>query len=106
MALTAFADVLSRFLERPVVDQTKFDGSYDFSLEWTPDERQLGQMKMALPDAGPHGGPGPAMPPPSDIEGPSIFSALEEKLGLKLEARSLPIDALVVDSAEKVPTEN
>ena len=43
---------------------------------------------------------------PSGPNGLSLFQALQEKLGLKLEARKSPVDILVVDSAEKVPTEN
>jgi len=107
--LTAFADTLSHFLERPVVDQTKIEGSYDFSLEWTPDESQMQQMRLAIRDHGPgpgRGGAGNVEPAPTDIEGPSIFAAIEEKLGLKLEARNLAVEVLVIDHAEKVPTEN
>jgi len=91
-----------------VVDQTKIEGAYDFSLEWTPDESQMQQMKLAMPGAGPEHGrpPGNAMPAPADIEGPSIFAAIEEKLGLKLEARNLSVEVLVIDHADKVPTEN
>ena len=56
-------------------------GVFDLKLEWA-DERQ------ATPD------------------GPSIYTALQEQLGLKLEARKLPVEVLVIDHVEKVPTEN
>lgn len=107
MTLAGFSDMLSRMLDRPVVDQTKLEGSYDFTLEWTPDESQMQQMKLAFRDAGPGpGGAGHSVPASTDIEGPSIFAAVEEKLGLKLEARSLPMDVLVVDHADQVPEQN
>jgi uncharacterized protein (TIGR03435 family) len=71
-------------LGRPVVDKTGLDGVYSFDLEWTPEGR-------TEPEAG---------------APPSIFVALQEQLGLKLEAQKAPVDILVVDHAEKVPTEN
>lgn len=64
-------------LSRPVVDKTGLDGVFDFTLQWT-----------------------------TDPEGPSIFAALQEQLGLKLEAKKGPVEVLVVDHAEKVPTDN
>ncbi len=67
-------------LDRPVVDQTGLSGSFDITFDWKPGE----------PDA------------PSA----SLFAALQEQLGLKLEARKIPLEVLVVDHAEKVPKEN
>ena len=103
--LTDLAGILSRMLDRPVVDDTALKGSYSIDLEWVPDEREGGgimaKMKgMAEAASGdPHGDPlGPT--------GLSLFQALQEKLGLKLEARKSAVDILVVDGAEKVPTEN
>jgi uncharacterized protein (TIGR03435 family) len=92
-------------LDRPVVDQTEMKGTYDIDLEWVPDEREGGGMmaKMkAMAEAAsgdPHGDPaGPT--------GQSLFGALQDKLGVRLETRKIPVDILVVDSVEKVPTEN
>jgi len=89
-------DKLARFLERPqmavdrpVVDKTGLSGTYSFTLDWT------------LPDRA-----GGADSPKGDDQWPSIFGALQEQLGLKLEPGRARREVLVVDSAEKVPTEN
>jgi uncharacterized protein (TIGR03435 family) len=86
--------VLSRTLGRTIIDQTGLTGNYDINLEWTPDDTQ----NLLLPPDAPK-------PPPSDAAGPSIFTALQEQLGLKLEAQKGPVEIFVVDSAEK-PSEN
>jgi len=75
---------LAEVLKRPVQDATGVAGKFDFKLEWTPDDMQ-------------------AKPPDSDT-GPSIFAALQEQLGLKLESGKIPAEVLVIDSADK-PTE-
>ena len=84
--MQALADHLSNAalqLDRPVIDQTGLKGNYDFTLEWSPDNVPLG-----------------------DSAAPSLFTAVQEQLGLKLDARKAPVEIIVVDSAEKVPTEN
>jgi uncharacterized protein (TIGR03435 family) len=103
--LSALAGGLASMLDRPVVDLTEIKGTYNVDLEWVPDEREGGGLmaKMkAMAEAAstdPHGDPlGP--------NGLTLFGALQEKLGLKMEARKSPVDILVVDSGEKVPTEN
>jgi len=106
-----FADLLSRQMDRPVVDQTELQGFYDFSLEWTPDERQRMQFMPGMPGPPPGAGGedhaaragGPEGPPPS---GPTIFVAVQEQLGLKMEAKKSPVEILVIDHLEKAPTEN
>jgi uncharacterized protein (TIGR03435 family) len=77
-------------LGRPVVDATGLTGKYDFKLDWVPDESQ--------PNSG-----GDA--PPPDATGASIFAAIQEQLGLKLEAMKGPVEVLVIDHVEK-PSEN
>jgi len=73
-------------LDRPVVDKTEIKGRYDFDLEWAPDETQFGG----------------ALPPATEAAtSPPLFKAIEEQLGLKLEAMRGPVDALVVDAAER-----
>jgi uncharacterized protein (TIGR03435 family) len=82
LQMPMLAYLLSRFeRERPILDNTGLSGMYQVKLEW--------QLQNAV------GGPGP-----------SLFTALSEQLGLKLEARKGPVEILVVDSAEKIPTEN
>jgi uncharacterized protein (TIGR03435 family) len=77
-------------LDRPVVDKTALSGRYDFDLEFTPDETQFGGMLGR---------------PPSDAPLPGLFAALQQQLGLRLEATKGPVDVLVVDRAER-PSEN
>jgi uncharacterized protein (TIGR03435 family) len=87
------AELLSSITGQQVVDETGLEGTFDFNLEWTPDEMQ----KAATP------GETAAAAGPS---GPSIFSALPEQLGLRLEARKGPVAILVVDHVEKAATQN
>jgi uncharacterized protein (TIGR03435 family) len=87
--------LLSRQLGRTVLDETGLMGNYDFTLQWTPDESQGSMFKGA------EGGPAPASAPPPDSSGPSIFTALQEQLGLKLESRKGPVEILVIDHVEK-----
>jgi len=84
---------LSELLNRPVLDATEITGKFYFKLEWSPDDMQ------AKPLSGDqHSG--------SALDsGPSIFAALQEQLGLRLESGKVPAEVLVIDSAEK-PTEN
>jgi uncharacterized protein (TIGR03435 family) len=87
MANLAF--MLTRQLRRPVVDRTGLDGKYDFQIDYTP-------------DAGGCGGPAgePTAGAASD-ERPSIFTAIQETLGLKLEASKGPVEVVVIDRAAK-----
>jgi uncharacterized protein (TIGR03435 family) len=85
-------DTLARFLSegqtgRPVVNTTALNGAFDFRLEWTPDPALNG-----LTD--------PNQPPSADLSGVSIFTALQQQLGLKLDARTGSADTLVVTRAE------
>jgi bla regulator protein blaR1 len=91
--------MLSRMLGRTVIDKTGLTGKYDIQMHWTPDQAQLQLMA-------PPGGIPPGVPQPQfDPNGPSIFTALQEQLGLKLESQKGPVDMLVIDSVEK-PSEN
>ncbi len=105
--LSQLADFLSRMVDRPVLDMTNTKGNYDIKLDWTPEPGQ-GMMKglpvpMHAPPGGEGGGGGG---PAADSSGPSIYTAIQEQLGLKLEPRKAPVDILVIDHIEKVPTEN
>jgi bla regulator protein blaR1 len=91
-ALSQFANSLAMFTGRTVQDKTGLTGSYDVNLTWTPD-----QMPQRPPGA-------PELPPP-DPNGPSIFTALQEQLGLKLDSQKGPVAVLVIDRVER-PKEN
>jgi uncharacterized protein (TIGR03435 family) len=109
MSLASFADMLSRQMDRPVIDMTELKGLYDFTLEYTPDERQRMMPFMPGLPAGPvaeEHAPRANSSDSATAAGPTIFVAVQEQLGLKMEARKAPVEILVVDHAEKVPTEN
>jgi uncharacterized protein (TIGR03435 family) len=89
--MSAFVNMLAQQLGRPVIDKTDIKGNYDIKLEWTPDETTRG---IGI------GGGGEA-PPAGDSSGPSIFTALQEQLGLRLESQKGPVEVLVIDFAEK-----
>ena len=93
---------LAQQLGRTVVDKTGLTGEYDFTLTWTPQpgEGGAGFSPGPLGPGGPEGGP-----PPSDANGASIFTAVQEQLGLKLESEKGPVEILVLDRVEQ-PTEN
>ncbi len=95
--LAQLAMALSPRTGRIVVDKTGLSGMYDFDLQWTPEPGQ----------GGPTGPPPPGAPPlpPIDPNGPSLFTALQEQLGLKLEPQRGPVDVLVIDRVEQ-PTED
>jgi uncharacterized protein (TIGR03435 family) len=76
--------LLSEVVDRTVVNKTALMGAFDFHMEWAP-------LLMS--------------PVQSNNEGPSIFTAVQEQLGLKLEAAKGPVDFLVIDHAEK-PSDN
>jgi uncharacterized protein (TIGR03435 family) len=85
--MTNFVSLLQRaILDRPVVDKTGLSGRYDFDLEWAPDETQF---SGGLP------------PAPETSQSPPLFEAIQQQLGLKLEATRGPVSALVVDQAER-----
>jgi uncharacterized protein (TIGR03435 family) len=82
-----FVSLLQRaILDRPVVDKTGLTGKYDFDLEWAPDETQFG---------------GDVPPAGAAATSPPLFEAVQQELGLKLEATRGPVDALVVDAVER-----
>jgi uncharacterized protein (TIGR03435 family) len=92
--ISTLVTILARQLGRPVVDKTGLTGDYDYTVEYTPDDG-------APPPRPPDGSAPAAAPDP----GASIFTALQEQLGLKLESTKGPVDVVVIDHIEK-PTEN
>src|SRR5207237_794320 len=93
-------------LNRPVVDRTGLTGTFDADLRFTPEQ---------IPNFGPGGAPcisapqspggragaaGPCLPG-IDPNGPSIFTAVQEQLGLKLDSQRGPVEVLVIDRVEQ-----
>ena len=98
-AISELSIGLSRGVNRVVIDRTGLTGYFDYQLEWTPDQMPtLGQPASASPNA-------PPPPPPAPIDGPSIFTAVQEQLGLKLESTTGPVNVIVIDRVER-PTED
>jgi uncharacterized protein (TIGR03435 family) len=85
---------LSPQLEAPVIDMTGLNGLYDFDLKWVPDLSMTGGRPQ-----------GPEASPPPDLSGPSIFTAIQEELGLRLQSARAPIEILVIDHVER-PDQN
>jgi uncharacterized protein (TIGR03435 family) len=94
VSMELFADFLARQkdlpVDLPVLDMTGLTGCYDLTLSWVSDARRSGDTSPAADAAA----------------GPALVTALEEQLGLRLEARKAPLEILVVDRAERIPSEN
>jgi bla regulator protein BlaR1 len=91
LPLGYLASNLAYLLGRPVNDKTGLSGNYDYTLAYTPDAAQAAAV----------GPPGADAAPPPDPNGPSIFTALQEQLGLRLESAKGPVEVLVIDHAER-----
>ena len=89
---------LSRQVDRTVVDETGLSGSYDFELNWIPDSRPA-RLPSAPDGQTPPVRDGESAPAPSG--GPSIFTAIQEQLGLKLEAKKGLVAFYTIERAEK-----
>jgi uncharacterized protein (TIGR03435 family) len=90
LPMPTVAEVLTKILGRTVLDETGLTGEYDFTLEWTPIKSHAATEEQQGADS--------ASP---ESVGPSIFTAIHEQLGLKLESRETTVDVLVIDHAEK-----
>ena len=103
LTMVRFADMLSRFTDRPVVDMTNLKGSYDFNLDVTSEQYRTMLIRAGI-------AAGISLPPEAvrlvaGASDDSLGGAIQA-LGLKLEPRKAPLEVLVVDHAEKAPTEN
>jgi uncharacterized protein (TIGR03435 family) len=85
--MEGLATTLAPWASRIITDRTQLSGLFDFELTWTPD--QPPQL------------PADAAPPNIDPNGPSIFTALQEQLGLKLESTRGSVDVVVIDHVER-----
>jgi uncharacterized protein (TIGR03435 family) len=90
-------EFLSGQIFKPVTNGTGLKGKYDISLKWVPE--LTGGVVGSSPSLSP-------LPAQSEASGPSLFEALQDQLGLKLQPKKVAIDILVVDHMEKRPTEN
>jgi len=88
ITMDRFAEVLSRQMDLPVLNQTRLAGSFDLKLEWTPETGR--PVRDGTGDA-------------TMETGISIFTAIQQELGLRLRARKTPVEVLVIDHAEKPP---
>jgi len=86
--MPALANVFSNWRERVVLDRTGLQGTFDLKLEWVPDENVR-----------------PEEPEIASRPGASLFTAVQEQLGLRLEPRKGPVEILVIEGAER-PSEN
>jgi uncharacterized protein (TIGR03435 family) len=84
-SMEQFAELLGSQIRQPIVNATGLRGKFDFVVSWS--------FAATRPNA----------PPDSS---PSIFSAIQEQLGLKLESKKIPVDTLIVDHIERTPSEN
>jgi uncharacterized protein (TIGR03435 family) len=80
VSMSDFAFILQLMLSKPVLDQTGLSGRFDFVLKWTPDDEKVADPEVASP---------------------GIFTAMQEEIGLKLEAVKAPAEVLVVDKVER-----
>jgi uncharacterized protein (TIGR03435 family) len=104
VTLNEFSRSLSQRVGRVVVDRTGVTGLYDFTLTFAPEQMPFGGPGGPTPPAGVAVGTG--VPPGALLNGvdpnaPSLFTALQEQLGLKLEAQRGPVEMLVIDSIEQ-----
>ena len=92
--MAGFAQLLTQRLDRKVVDKTELTGRYDLKLDWTPEDR-----------AAPIGSGSNGTTGVPDLSSPSIFTAVQEQLGLKLDVQKAPVEFFVIDQVSK-PSEN
>ena len=103
LTMTAFADLLARFVDRPVVDRTELKGSYDFTIDLTPEDYMAMMIQSAV-------SAGVKLPPEAlrFLDGAtddSLHNALRN-FGLKLEPTKAPLEVLVIDRILKTPVAN
>jgi uncharacterized protein (TIGR03435 family) len=93
VSLDVFGRALSGQLGRLVIDRTMLTGTWDLLMEWAP------VRPLQAPDGG------GAVAPPAGADRPSVFTAIQEQLGLRLESATAPVNMLIVERLE-LPTEN
>jgi uncharacterized protein (TIGR03435 family) len=96
MSMAQFANTLSMVLGNPVLDKTEIAGSFDIHLEFNPEGTNLTGRGVLPLDAAPE----------DDRAKPSLFTALQQQAGLRLESAKVPATLLVIDHVERMPSEN
>lgn len=91
--ISTLVNLLAQDVDRPILDRTGLAGRYDFKLQWTPDDSAVQTSLGGAPD-------GNSAPPP-DTNGLSLFTALQEQLGLKLKSGKGPVEIIVIDHVER-----
>jgi len=106
VSMEGFAEMLARFVDRPIVDMTELKGNYQVALDLTLEVlmNMARSAGVAVPNPGQRGGPGQI----ADASDPSSNAILQsvQLLGLRLEPRKAPVEVIVIDRLEKTPTEN
>lgn len=95
VSMALLADMLTKQMDRPVLDMTGLAGFYDLTVDLSASSEAGGPDKEASP-----------MVSAKMMLGRSLLPVVQEQLGMKVEGRKLPADVLVIDHAERVPTEN
>jgi uncharacterized protein (TIGR03435 family) len=98
MTMPQFAEILSRRLGYPVLDMTGLAGAYRVTLEWAAENNVTAGNKVTKP--------GKTSEPKPDTDRASIFTALHDQMGLRLQARKAPVEIFVIDHIDKTPTAN
>ncbi len=96
--LATLARMLTAYLHRPVLDKTGLIDKYDFTLRWTPDQIQ---PQRSSGSQGPPGDSSNTLPATDPNGGPSLFTAIQEQLGLKLESAKGPVEFIAIDRIER-----
>ena len=103
MEMAALAELVTRFVDRPVIDATGLTGRYDMTLPVAPEDYNAMMMRAAI-------GSGVQLPPQAlqalNAASGNPLKAPMERLGLTFDARTAPLDFLVIDSMSKTPTAN
>src|SRR5262249_4776332 len=106
MTMPELSQILANLVGRKVIENTGLDGRYDVKLEWTPQPGDVPGTRgfPAAPGPGARGGD-TGNPVDPTANGVSIFTPLQEQLGLHLDSGKGPVDIIVIDNAAK-PAEN
>jgi uncharacterized protein (TIGR03435 family) len=103
LTMGTLANMLTRFLDRPVINMTNLNGAYDLKLDLTPEDRTAMLIRSAV-------AAGVVLPPQAlalldNASGDSLSNSLKQ-VGLSLERRRAPLEVVVIDKMQRTPTEN